>query len=68
MFTGRNRAGDRESAFEKFDRALEIFERIKAKKDIEKVLNKKSCWKNSVLSGEKDWIKLSKPKRLNEMV
>ena len=38
---GRNRAGDRESPFEKFDRALEIFERIKAKKDIEKVLNKK---------------------------
>jgi predicted ATPase len=41
MFMGRNRAGNRESAFEKFDRALEIFERIKAKKDIEKILNKK---------------------------
>ena len=41
MFIERNRAGDRESAFEKFDRALEIFERIKAKKDIEKVINKK---------------------------
>jgi tetratricopeptide (TPR) repeat protein len=41
MFMGRNRAGDRESAFEKFDRALEIFDRIKAKKDIEKVINKK---------------------------
>jgi hypothetical protein len=40
MFMGRNRAGDWESAFEKFDRALEIFEKIKAKKDIEKVLNK----------------------------
>lgn len=41
MFMGRDRASDRESAFEKFDRALEIYERIKAKKDIEKVLNKK---------------------------
>ena len=41
MFMRRNRAGDREGAFERFDRALEIFERIGAKKDVEKVLSKK---------------------------
>jgi tetratricopeptide (TPR) repeat protein len=41
MSLERDRAGDRESAREKFDCALEIFERIGAKKDIEKVLNKK---------------------------
>ncbi len=41
MFLGRERAGDRESAREKFDCSLEIFERIGAKKDVEKVLSKK---------------------------
>jgi tetratricopeptide (TPR) repeat protein len=41
MFLEKGRAGDQESAREKFGWALEIFERIGAKKDIEKVLNKK---------------------------
>jgi tetratricopeptide (TPR) repeat protein len=41
MFLGRDREGDRESAREKFDFALEIFERIGARKDVEKVLTKK---------------------------
>jgi predicted ATPase len=41
MALGRDREGDRESAHEKFDCAFEIFERIGAKKDVEKVLNKK---------------------------
>jgi tetratricopeptide (TPR) repeat protein len=41
MFMARNRTEDRESAHQKCDYALEIFERIGAKKDIEKVLNKK---------------------------
>jgi tetratricopeptide (TPR) repeat protein len=41
MFLGKDRAGDRESAREKFGRALEIFERIEAKRDIEKVRTQK---------------------------
>jgi class 3 adenylate cyclase/tetratricopeptide (TPR) repeat protein len=41
MFLTRNRKEDRESARQKFDFALEIFEKIGAKKDIEKVLNQK---------------------------
>jgi tetratricopeptide (TPR) repeat protein len=41
MAMGRDREGDRETAHEKFDCALEIFERIEAKKDVEKVLSKK---------------------------
>jgi tetratricopeptide (TPR) repeat protein len=41
MFLARNRTEDRERARQKFDCALEIFERIGAKKDIEKILSKK---------------------------
>jgi tetratricopeptide (TPR) repeat protein len=41
MHLARNQAGDRESALEKLESALEIFERIGAKKDLEKVLTKK---------------------------
>ena len=37
----RDQAGDREIAHQKFDCALEIFEKIGAKKDVEKVLAKK---------------------------
>jgi tetratricopeptide (TPR) repeat protein len=41
MFLARNLTEDQESARQKFDCALEIFERIGAKKDIEKVLKRK---------------------------
>ncbi len=41
MHLARNQAGDRESALEKLESALEIFQEIGAKKDVEKVLTKK---------------------------
>jgi tetratricopeptide (TPR) repeat protein len=41
MYLARGQEGDRENFREKFERALEIFQRIGAKKDVEKVLTKK---------------------------
>jgi len=41
MFLARDHAGDQESARENLDRALEIFQRVEAKKDVEKALARK---------------------------
>jgi len=41
MYLARGREGDREKAHEDLDEALVIFQRVEAKKDVEKVLGKK---------------------------
>jgi tetratricopeptide (TPR) repeat protein len=41
LYLTRDQAGDRENASEKFERSLEIFQWMGAKKDVEKVLTKK---------------------------
>jgi hypothetical protein len=41
MYLARGQGGDPENVREKFECALEIFQRIGAKKDVEKVLAKK---------------------------
>jgi len=41
MYLARGREGDREKAHEDLDEALAIFQRVGAKKDVEKVLGKK---------------------------
>jgi len=41
MYLARGQEGDREKAHENLDEALAIFQRVGAKKDVEKVLGKK---------------------------